>query len=68
MNIRSPVLFYLSSGDIYLSLGICLSCLFVSVSEFFAVIFFKTFVILLAILLPINSPVASAVLYCFQEF
>ena len=46
----------LSYGDAYLSLGISLSCSFVTVSEFF-----ETFVILLAILLSIKSPVASTV-------
>ena len=46
--------------DIYLSLGISLSCLFVTVSELFYCEFFEYFVILLEILLPIKSPVASA--------
>ena len=53
--------FCLSSGDIYLSLGIYLSCLLVAVSELFCCQFFETFVILLAILFPVKSPVASAV-------
>ena len=51
----------LSSGDIYLSLGIPLSFLFVTVSELFCCEYFETFNILLAILLPIKSTVASAV-------
>ena len=38
-----------------------LSCSFVSLSELFCGEFFEAFVILLAILLPIKSPVASAV-------
>ena len=42
-------------------LGISLSRPFVTVSELFHWDFFETFVILLAILLPIKSPVASAV-------
>ena len=45
-----------------LSLGISLSCSFVTVSELFCCEFFETFVILSAILLPIKSPVASAVI------
>ena len=48
----------LSSWDIYLSLGISLFSSFVTVSEFI-----KNFVILSSILLPIESPVASAVLW-----
>ena len=45
----------------YLSLGISLSCSFVTVSELFCCEFCETFVILSAILLPIRLPVASAV-------
>ena len=52
---------YLSSKDIFLSLGIFLSCSFVTVSELSCCELSETFVILLAILLPIKSPVASAV-------
>ena len=48
----------LSSWDIYLSLGISLFSSFVTVSKFI-----KNFVILSSILLPIESPVASAVLW-----
>ena len=51
INLRSSIIFCLSSADIYLSLGISLSCPFK---------IFETFVILSAILLPIKSPVASA--------
>ena len=64
INLRSSIIFclssrdiYLSSGDTYLSLGIPL----IVVSELFYCEVFETFVILLAILLPIKSPVASAV-------
>ena len=48
----------------YLSLGIFLSCLFVTVSEFF-----ETFVIILTILLPIKLAVASPIfsMALFQE-
>ena len=53
--------FCLSSGDIYLPLGISLSCSFVTVSELYYCEFFKTFVILSGILLPIKSSVDSAV-------
>ena len=55
------MIFCLCSGDIYLSLGISLSFSFVTVSELFSCEVFGTFVILLAILLPIKSRVASAV-------
>ena len=55
-NLRLSVIFCLSSGDIYLSLGISLSCLFVFVSELFCE-FCETFVILSRI----KSLVASAV-------
>ena len=49
-----------SSGDIYLSLDISLLFLFVTVSELFCCEFFDSFVILLANLLSIKSPVAFA--------
>ena len=57
--------FSLFYGDI----GICLSCSFVTISAFFCCEFFETFVILSAILLPIKSPVASAVFWMtfFEE-
>ena len=51
----------ISSGDIYLSLGISLSCSVVIVSNLFCSELLKTFIILFAILLPIKSLVASAV-------
>ena len=60
INFRSSVIFCLSSGD-YLSLGISLSYLFVNVYELLCCGCFETPVILLAILLPIKSPVASAI-------
>ena len=63
INLRSSIIFWLSSGDIYLSFGISLSCSFVIVSELFYNERLGTFVILLAILLPIKSPVASAVFW-----
>ena len=59
--LRSSIIFYLSPGDIYLFLDISLSSLFVAVSELFCTEVFEIFVILLAILLPLKSPVASAV-------
>ena len=46
--------------DIYF-LGISLSCLFVTGSELLCCEFFETSIILLPILLPIKSAVASAV-------
>ena len=63
INLRSSIFFCLSSGDVYLSLGISLSCSFVIVSELFCSELLETFVILLTILLPIKSPVASAVFW-----
>ena len=57
---RSSIVFCLSIGDIYLSLGFSLSCSFVTSSELFCGKVFETFVILSAILLQIKSPVASA--------
>ena len=59
INLRSSIIFSLSSGDVYLSVGISLSFLFVIVSEFYGKLL-ETLVILLAIVLPINSPVPSA--------
>ena len=61
INLRSSIIFCLSSGDIYLSFGISLSRSFLIISELFCGKLLETFVILLAILLPIKSPVASAV-------
>ena len=58
-NLRPSIIFCLSYGDICLSLGISLSCSFVTVSELFCGKGFETFVISSAILLPIKLPVAS---------
>ena len=63
INLRSSTTIYLSSGDIYFSLGISLSNSFVIVSELFCVDLLDTFAILSAILLPIKLPVASAVFW-----
>ena len=60
-NLRSSVISYLSSRNIYLSTGISLSCSFVTVSELFGWKLFETFVILLVILLVMKSLVSSAV-------
>ena len=54
-------MFCISSGDISLSVDISLLCSFVIVSELFCCEFFEIFVFLLAILLTVKSPVASAV-------
>ena len=59
---------YLFSEDVYLSLAFSppssiFSSSFVTTSEIFCGKDFKTFVILSAILLPIKSPVASAVFW-----
>ena len=56
-NLSSSIISCLSSEEIYLSLGISLLYSFVTVSELFCGKFFETFVILLAILLPVKSPV-----------
>ena len=62
-NLNSSIICYLSSGDMYLFLGVVLSTS-TSVSSFgnsFAD-FFEMLVILSAIFLPIKSPIASTVL------
>ena len=61
VNLRSSTIFSLSSGVIYLSLGISLSYSFVIVSELLCGELLETFVILLVILLSMKSPVSSAV-------
>ena len=66
--LKSSINFCLSSGDIYLSLVISLSCLifpfsFIIIFELFYGDIFETFIILSAIFLPIKSPVASAVFW-----
>ena len=63
INLRSLIMFCLSSGDIHLYLGISLSFSFVVVSELFSGELLETFVMLLVILLPIKPPVASAVFW-----
>ena len=55
INLRSTIIFCLSSGDIYLSLGFSLSCSFVNDTKLFCCNFFEIFVILSG-----KSPVASA--------
>ena len=56
INLRSSIIFCLSSGDLYVSLGIYLSCSFVTLSELFCCKGSETFVILSGILLPMKSP------------
>ena len=60
--LNSSIICCIFSGDIYLSLGISVS------SKLFCGDFLVTPVILSAILLPIKSPVASAVIYLFEAF
>ena len=60
INLISSIIFCLSTEDIYLTLRIFLSCLFVIVSELFYHELLAAFLILLAILLPIKSPDAAA--------
>ena len=71
LNFRSPIICCLFSGDIHFSFGIFLSRPIFAFS--FAVgsrLFFheviRTFIILSAILLPIKSPVASAVFFNYS--
>ena len=60
ISLNSSIIFCLSFGEIYLSFGISLLTSFDCISSFRD--FFEDFsVILSAILLPIKSPVASAV-------
>ena len=62
-NLNSSIICFLSSGDTHLFLGVAISTSS-SVSLFgnsFVDFFFETLVILSEILLPIKSPVASAV-------
>ena len=61
INLRSSIIFCLSSGDIYLSLGISLAYSLLNISKLFCGEVFQTFTILSPILLPIKSPIASAV-------
>ena len=56
-------MFQANHHSIYLSLGISLSFSFAIVSELFCCTGFKVFVILLAILLPIKSSIASDVFW-----
>ena len=68
-NLSSSIIYCLSSGDTCFSLGISLSCSFVTVSELFCCEFFESFANLFAVLWPIKSPVASPVFWisCFEE-
>ena len=61
INLRSLIICFLFSGDIYLSLSSPIfSPSFVTISELLCGKVFETFVILSAILSPIKSPVAFA--------
>ena len=64
-NLNSSIICFLSSGDMYLFLGVVIftSSSFVSslLCDSFVDFFLETLVILSAILLPIKSPVASAI-------
>ena len=57
INLRSSVTFFLSFGDIYLSLSIFSPF----ITELFYGEIFETLVVLSAILFPVNLPVVSAV-------
>ena len=61
INIRSLVIFWLFSGDIYFSTGISVSN--ITVSELFGGEILQMFVILSAILLPVQSPISPGVLW-----
>ena len=58
-NLKLSIISSLSSRDIYLSLSISLSCLFVTVSDLFCCEYCETFVILL----PIKSRAVSTVFW-----
>ena len=60
INIRSSMIFCLSSRDIYLSFGMFLSCSFLTICKLFCSKVLAFFVILSVILLPIKWPAASA--------
>ena len=60
VSFNSSIIFCLSLGEIYLSFGISLLTSSDCISSLYD--FFDALVILSAILLPIKSPVASAVL------
>ena len=57
-NLNSSIICCLFSGDMYLSFGTCISSFCSSLEDFF-----EKFTILSALLLPIKSPVASAVFW-----
>ena len=57
INLRSSVTFFLSFGDIYLSLSIFSPF----ITELFYGEIFETLAVLSAILFPVNLPVVSAV-------
>ena len=61
ISLNSSIFCCLSSGDIYLSLGVAI--LLSTAAEIFCSNFFEAFVIPLATLLPIKSRVASAVFW-----
>ena len=71
-SLRSSIIFYLFSRDIYFSLGISLSSSMFSLSlsttsDILGWSIFKTFLILSAIVLSIKSPIAS-VYFCIALF
>ena len=59
-NLNSSIICCLSSGDMYLFFGMSFGLALPASDSLFGV-FLETFVILSAILLPVKSPVASAV-------
>ena len=59
INLRSSIISCLSLGDMYLSLGISLSCSSITVSELYCCEVSETFVILSTISLQIKSPVQA---------
>ena len=63
----SAIIFCLSSRGIYLFLGISLSFSFVIASELFCCEFCENFIVLLATLLLIKSPVAAIFLMALFE-
>ena len=61
INLRSSTIFCFTSRDIHIFMGSFLPCSFLTISKLFCCEVFEIFGISSVILLPIKSPVASAV-------
>ena len=68
INLKLSTIFCLSSGDIYLSLGISFSGSFITASELFCYEITEIFLVQSAILLSVKSSVGSAIFWiAFSE-